>query len=87
MDREEADECRKMHQIVKRYDMHDCFRWIVAQARGRWGCGRAQGWTQQMQDLFAEELCHPPPLPTPPTHLASLICPALPCPAPPPPLS
>ena len=34
MDREEADECRKMHGIVTKYDMHDCFRWIVAQARG-----------------------------------------------------
>lgn len=38
MDREEADECRKMHDIVKRHNLHDCFRWIVAQARARgWG--------------------------------------------------
>jgi len=36
MDREEAAECEKMHDIVKKYKMHDCFRWIVAQARGWW---------------------------------------------------
>ena len=33
MDREEADECRKMHGIVEQYNMKPCFRWIVAQAR------------------------------------------------------
>ncbi len=32
MDREEADECRKMHDIIERHNMNDCFRWIVAQA-------------------------------------------------------
>lgn len=31
MDREEADECRKMHDIIERHGMKDCFRWIVAQ--------------------------------------------------------
>ncbi|KAL4421973.1 hypothetical protein ABPG77_010996 [Micractinium sp. CCAP 211/92] len=31
MDREEADECRKMHDIIERHNMKDCFRWIVAQ--------------------------------------------------------
>lgn len=40
MDREEADECRKMHDIVKRHNLHDCFRWIVAQARPWGGGGR-----------------------------------------------
>eukprot|EP00887_Chlorella_sp_A99_P005770 scaffold1.g5770.t1 len=31
MDREEADECRKMHGIVEQYQMQGCFRWVVAQ--------------------------------------------------------
>lgn len=31
MDREEADECRKMHEIIERHNLKDCFRWIVAQ--------------------------------------------------------
>lgn len=38
MDREEADECRKMHEIIERHNLKDCFRWIVAQARA---AGRA----------------------------------------------
>ena len=32
-DREEADECRKMHAIIEQHGMQRCFRWIVAQVR------------------------------------------------------
>lgn len=39
MDREEADECRKMHGIMEQYGLQHCFRWIIAQAR--WGVGGA----------------------------------------------
>lgn len=31
VDREEQDECRKMHEIVEKYNMKGCMRWIVAQ--------------------------------------------------------
>lgn len=31
VDREEADECRKMYGIIEKYNMGGCFRWIVAQ--------------------------------------------------------
>jgi len=31
MDREEQDECRKMHGIVEKYRMKNSFRWIIAQ--------------------------------------------------------
>lgn len=31
MDREEQDECHKMHSIIEKYNLQDCFRWIVAQ--------------------------------------------------------
>ena len=31
MDREEQDECRKMHGIIDKYQMKDTFRWIIAQ--------------------------------------------------------
>lgn len=30
-DREEAAECEKMHELIKKYDMDGSFRWIVAQ--------------------------------------------------------
>ena len=30
-DREEASECRKMHEMIEKYKMHDSIRWIVAQ--------------------------------------------------------
>ncbi|EFN59180.1 hypothetical protein CHLNCDRAFT_48488 [Chlorella variabilis] len=33
MDREEADECRKMHGIVEQYNMKPCFRWIKNRVR------------------------------------------------------
>lgn len=45
MDREEADECRKMHSIVEKYDMKGCFRWTVAQARIRQQ-GRGVRWVR-----------------------------------------
>lgn len=31
VDREEADECRKMHSLIEEHNMHGNFRWIVAQ--------------------------------------------------------
>lgn len=31
VDREEADECRKMHGLIEKYDLQHCVRWIVAQ--------------------------------------------------------
>jgi sucrose synthase len=31
IDREEASECVKMHEIIEKYKMQDCCRWIVAQ--------------------------------------------------------
>jgi hypothetical protein len=31
VDREEADQCVQMHEIIKQYSMQGCFRWIVAQ--------------------------------------------------------
>ena len=31
VDREEADECRKMHSIIEKYNLQGSFRWIIAQ--------------------------------------------------------
>lgn len=30
-DREEASQCELMHELIKKYNMHSCFRWLVAQ--------------------------------------------------------
>lgn len=31
MDREEADECRKMHGLIEEHGLQHCLRWTVAQ--------------------------------------------------------
>jgi hypothetical protein len=53
MDREEADECRKMHKIIEQYDMKSTFRWIVAQ-KNRVRNGELYRYVADLRGAFAQ---------------------------------
>lgn len=53
MDREEADECRKMHEIIERHDLKSSVRWVVAQ-KNRVRNGELYRYVADMRGAFAQ---------------------------------